>query len=439
LAPGGCELIEALGSLKEWEGLRRRVKPARASGWQSGPVRSVQVKYRSKVPEAKGRTPFRFEEEVRAVNRGSYPLRILLLTAVSVFAVASIAGAGAVFRGRGNRDGKRGSSSSVERPSAPADRGRSHSYTPSTPADRGGSHSYTPSERRESAGGYRRSEGTNSRGPTMRDRTIDATPSYTRPDRDRSSANDRSRNSGYAGRNRGSDDSKFRRVGERPRYDSGRVVSYRPPRHSGGFYYYDCGWPAYRNVPLRYGYWYFEAVPHYTLRSVYCYYDYFPFIPVARVIIIHRPVIAYVEVPIVIHEEVYETDDYYLEARGTNSLDHALSDIRSAWKLGDSDLLLRHVRSDIRIDVLLDRSYAYSVNSDDYEDMTRDAVRSTDTTDFDWYSVRGRGDDRVIAYAKHKFYNPSGERKVVYVSYLLERRGGEWVITEVGSSLKRLG
>jgi hypothetical protein len=158
---------------------------------------------------------------------------------------------------------------------------------------------------------------------------------------------------------------------------------------------------------------------------------------VGRVIIINRPVVHYVEVPIVIKEKRYYENSYYLEAN-SSSIERALSDIRRAWVLNEPELLLQHVNSNTRVDVLLDGNYSYTVEANDYNDMTRDAIKSTETIDFEFISVRSRGDDRVVAYGRHKFYDLNDSAKTIYVSYELVRRYGEWVIDEVGSSTKPL-
>ncbi len=236
------------------------------------------------------------------------------------------------------------------------------------------------------------------------------------------------------------DDSKFTRVYERPGWD--RRVNYHPPRYYGGFYFYDYGWPGQYYFPCRYSYWVFSYVPNYCVPSVYYYYDYFPYIPSVRIVVASRPVVTYVEVPIVIHERDYSgSTGYYLEAPifdGVGSIDKALSDIRTAWTQSEPDLLLSHVSDSSRIDVLLDGKYSYTLEGSDYRDMTRDAITGTETVGFVFDSVKKRGDDRVIAYARHTIDKIDGDRKIVYVSYELVRKSGEWIISQVGSSSKRI-
>jgi hypothetical protein len=360
------------------------------------------------------------------MNTTQNPLRTLLLIVLLVFALVSVAGAGAVFK-RGDRD-KKGDRPTVSRPSAPREVDRSNSYRSSEPA--------RPSVPSGPATRDRRAPDSDAPGPIVRDRRVpDATPTYRRQDSGSYRAQDRG-NYDYRSSRPDRNDSKFNRVGERATYD--HRATYRPPRYSGGHYFYGTGWPFYYDFACAYGNWVFEYIPDWSVRSVYFYYGYFPYVPSARVIIVHRPVVAVIEVPLVIRHSSRD-DNYYLESPRASSIDRALSDIRSAWRSKDPDLLLRHVRSDTQIDVLLQGKYSYSLSGSDYEDMTRDAMKSMDTVSLNFYSVDTRGDDQVIAYGRHEFYDPDGVRKTIYVSYLLERQGGEWVIIQVGSSPKRLG
>jgi hypothetical protein len=149
--------------------------------------------------------------------------------------------------------------------------------------------------------------------------------------------------------------------------------------------------------------------------------------------------VTYVEIPIYVREKSYYSSGYYLDNRGYSSVDYVLADIRDAWELRDPGLLIRYIRNDTKIDVMLDGDYAYTISAGDYIDMTRDAIASTETIDYELDAVYSRGNNKVVVYGKHKFYDLDDNSKTVYVSYELERYGGGWVITQVGSSLKRFG
>lgn len=216
----------------------------------------------------------------------------------------------------------------------------------------------------------------------------------------------------------------------RPRYVPAPAPrSYKPPTYSSGYYYYP---KTYYSRPCYYPYWTFGYYSGFSVRSIYFHYGYFPYITITRVIDTSYPRVVYVDTPI------YVRSGYYLESRRSQELDNTLADIRSAWIAGRFDLIQRHVRSDRRIAVLLDGEYDYSVESDDYLRMTRDAIEHMDTASFVWDWVRERSDGGVTAFASHVYYDSSGRERTVYVSYTLHRSGSRYYITEVGSSLNPL-
>jgi hypothetical protein len=259
--------------------------------------------------------------------------------------------------------------------------------------------------------------------------SVPVTPTYSRSESDRNRWNDGRRDGGDRHYDR--DDDKYQRNDER------RVKAPVAHRTSGrGYYYYDEGWPSHYNYPCNYGYWQFGGSSG-CRKSLYYYYGYFPYVTDSRVIVVARERYYY-EIPVVIQITNTASSGYYLERPATDTIEAAIADIRLAWINRDSELLMRHVgTSGERVDVVLDGKYSYSLDSDDYAAMTRDAVNTTQTVGFTLESVRKRG-ELYVFYGKHEFYGVSGEWKVAYVSYVLEKRAGTWVITEVGSSMSKL-
>jgi hypothetical protein len=227
---------------------------------------------------------------------------------------------------------------------------------------------------------------------------------------------------------------------DRPGFDRGTTTPRTPvvrQRPNNDRVRHDASFRPWRHEEHSFSYsnWSFSLSIGDSRRSLYFHYGYFPYVRSSRVIIVNRPVVTYVEVPIVIN---LLSDHYYLDRPRTDGLDAVLSDIRVAWTEQSPELLLSHVWAGSNIDVLLDGSYSYTIGADDYRDMTGDAVTSMATISFRFDSVRRRADGRVHAFATHEYYDKNGDEQTVYVSYLLERRGGQWIIVEVGSSLSRL-
>lgn len=194
------------------------------------------------------------------------------------------------------------------------------------------------------------------------------------------------------------------------------------------FYPYYCSNVVNINS-LDYGY---TAYP-----SPYYYYDYLPqFIPSTRVVYVDRPV--YVD-----RDETEDSGDagdadaYYLNKRVEQDVETAMEDIRNAWILGDIDLLLRHVRSEQDLGVYLKGKYIYSLPSADYRDLTKDAMKASETLGFKWVGVDRKSDDEAIVKAEHTFKDRDGDKHTVFVSYTLLNENGAWWIAEVGSSDKK--
>lgn len=207
-----------------------------------------------------------------------------------------------------------------------------------------------------------------------------------------------------------------------------------------------------------YNYYAYDYDPWNCYPSVYGYYYglFPPYIHSRRVVVYYYPVVTYtyVEIPLTViyrDNEYHDHGNYYLANYGYQSVGSALQDIERAWNRNDPELLFNHVRHGSKIDVFLSGDYAYTIDSQDYHDMTVDALAHIRTTRFEFYRVRQRADGEVVAYGKHTYYDydaygesddalarSNHSTTTTYISYTLERWDGEWYITEVGSSPNKL-
>jgi hypothetical protein len=154
-----------------------------------------------------------------------------------------------------------------------------------------------------------------------------------------------------------------------------------------------------------------------------------PYVPQERVIIIQRE--------IVVPRETKQGDsDYYLtprESRASESLADAVEDIRKAWLNGDFERLKARIRDDGKVRIYLRGKYKYSISAGDFGQMTRDAMSRIDTSSFELNAPQRLEDGRAFVSGKHVYRDPDGEKREVFVSYVLERDGGRWKIVEAGS------
>lgn len=198
-------------------------------------------------------------------------------------------------------------------------------------------------------------------------------------------------------------------------------------------------WQRFRDlrfsVNWSYGYYCYDPIPRRVCYTPYWYYDPCPpFIPVFRVVYVQRPVYVYIEVPVDIPTV------YYLERpqREPDSKELLIGDLRRAWIYRDITLIERYVRPNSYIAVYLDGRYAYSISSQDYIDLTRDALRAIKTDRIAFDRVFKRGEDQLVLYGIHEYLDEAGQSKRIYIMYTLERDGSRWYLIEVGSSTNPL-
>jgi len=204
-----------------------------------------------------------------------------------------------------------------------------------------------------------------------------------------------------------------------PKYNN-----YRYDRNPGRYSYPNRSSSRY----YHYGYWVFDRHDSsYSRRSAYYHYGYYPYVRTTRVYVTPYIVVEY-------RDRAYDYSGYYLSRRIGSDIDRALADIRDGWLERRLDLIRDHVDTSRRIAVLLDGKYDYSMDSQDYIEMTSDAIDDVQTISFTWESVRERTDGSYTAFGRHYFRDDDGISRTVYVSYTLYPIGSRYYITEVGSS-----
>ena len=224
-----------------------------------------------------------------------------------------------------------------------------------------------------------------------------------------------------------------------PRVDRGSWFDtrYRYTRPSRPTFTVNLGYwdPWYTYNYGRWGNWrfyypYYHAGP--WSRGVYyspywCYDGWFPiYIWAERIIFIERRI--YLRDLIV--DEGYDLYGSYHSV----SLQNTMDDIRDAWMDGEGGLLLRHVSGGLPVRIYRNGKYNYSLEPEDFRDMTKDALTRVETVGFEWTRIDRQASDEYYLEAKHTFYDADGERHTIRLSYTLERASGNWWITETGTS-----
>ncbi len=193
--------------------------------------------------------------------------------------------------------------------------------------------------------------------------------------------------------------------------------------------------------------------PTYVYYSPYAYY--YEVCPpyVNRVVTYYRPPsVVYINLPIYVGNEYRgyrddrRYDDYYLDQPSWRyddrwrewGVDSAIRNIEEAFRYSDINLLAEVMDPSVRIGIFRSGKYEYSLSSNDYLDLTRDMMRTTDTLDFRVDRVQRRSDGVVVLSARHIYRGPGGQRRTVYLSFALERLYGRWIVTQIGTAPDRL-
>jgi hypothetical protein len=158
----------------------------------------------------------------------------------------------------------------------------------------------------------------------------------------------------------------------------------------------------------------------------------------------------YVEVP-VYEDRVYTgyastgSSDYYLREqiddnrwKSDKELSQAVFDLEDGFRDNDITLLAGLTDPNAQISVFSKGQYDYSLEPNDYLDMTRDFMREADTADFSVYRVRQKSSNVYQAFARHTYKDRNGDDHTVFLCVVLERVNGRWTMTQVDTSPERL-
>lgn len=189
---------------------------------------------------------------------------------------------------------------------------------------------------------------------------------------------------------------------------------------------YRYNWGVFVGVNFYYPYYYCGPyISGYYQSPFWCYGNWAPvYICPERVV--------YVEKRVYLHDVVDDDYDLYSTAPQTSMRD-TMEDIKAAWLDGDGGRLLEHVNQAIPVRIYQKGEYKYSLEPDDFRDVTKDALNRVQTKDFEWTNVEKTSAEEVHLEAKHTLTDPDGEKHVIRLTYTLEKARGSWWITETGT------
>jgi hypothetical protein len=104
-----------------------------------------------------------------------------------------------------------------------------------------------------------------------------------------------------------------------------------------------------------------------------------------------------------------------------SGLDQSLRDVAQSWQTGRIAGLQNHLSPGGSVQVGFDGQYAYSIRSNGYAQMTRDAMARVTTTDFRYTHVGLDSKGNAVCHAVQKYRAANGSVSTIYLTYNLRR------------------
>jgi hypothetical protein len=193
-----------------------------------------------------------------------------------------------------------------------------------------------------------------------------------------------------------------------------------------------------------YAYYVFDPIPWQCVFSPYYYYYCVPgYLPYRRVWCTNYRVIYIIIDPI---DWRYCGNGYgygfYSSSYGSNyddsgnysNLDKALSDLTDAFKYGDPTKLDRLVPRGGDVEVFIDGDYSYTVNSDEYYDITSDLIQGVHTTDFRITKVNALKNGGYFVVARHDYLDAWDNPQTNWLTFTIEESANWYAITQAGTN-----
>ncbi|HTQ10481.1 MAG TPA: hypothetical protein VMI31_10445, partial [Fimbriimonadaceae bacterium] len=113
-------------------------------------------------------------------------------------------------------------------------------------------------------------------------------------------------------------------------------------------------------------------------------------------------------------------------------LANALDALTETFQDGNIDGLVSLVDPNMSIAIYMRGRYRYSLSANDYLDLTRDAIQSTQTVEFSLTYLHQRAPDVFSLSGRHTYRDENGNVQTMWVSFVLQDIGGEWTLTQAG-------
>jgi hypothetical protein len=117
---------------------------------------------------------------------------------------------------------------------------------------------------------------------------------------------------------------------------------------------------------------------------------------------------------------------------------NATDEITETFQNGNIDALVSLVDPNVSIAIYERGQYQYSMPSNDYVDLTRDAISAVQTSSFQLTYLHQDAPLVFAASGKQVYKGQDGQSRAVYVSFVLQDMAGHWTLTQVETAPDRI-
>ena len=111
-------------------------------------------------------------------------------------------------------------------------------------------------------------------------------------------------------------------------------------------------------------------------------------------------------------------------------LPNALDDLTETFQNGNVDGLVALIDPNTSIAIYVRGTYQYSMQAEDYINLTRDAVKSIQASQFDIHFVHQRAPGVFSVSGQQTYRDQNGNVQSMWLSFVLQDIGGQWTLTQ---------
>jgi hypothetical protein len=160
---------------------------------------------------------------------------------------------------------------------------------------------------------------------------------------------------------------------------------------------------------------------------------------------VYPPADAYINIPIYsgsVFSGWADTDDNAFDQPSLNAMEpgllNATDEISEASQNGNIDAMVSLVDPNVSIAIYTQGKYQYSMNANDYLDLTRDTIKSVKTVSLSLGYLRQDSPTIYTLSGKQVYVGLNGQNRTVYLSFVLQDISGQWTLTQVETSPDRI-